>query len=98
LHIQFRWYCYWMSLQDLIEDLKSELGGKFESVIVGLMMPTPAYCAKQLHKAMKGAGTDEETLVEIVCSRNRLEVAQIADAYLEGDSISISIHFQMIEV
>jgi len=70
--------------RDLIEDLKSELGGKFESVIVGLMMPTPAYCAKQLHKAMKGAGTDEETLVEIVCSRNRLEVAQIADAYLEA--------------
>jgi len=67
--------------RDLIADLKSELGGKFESVIVGLMMSTADYCAKQLHKAMKGAGTDEETLVEILCSRTFDEVKQIADAY-----------------
>jgi len=70
--------------RDLVEDLKSELGGKFESVIVGLMMPTAGYCAKQAHKAMKGAGTDEETLVEIVCSRSREEVIGIAAAYLEA--------------
>jgi len=68
--------------RDLIEDLKSELGGKFESVIIGLMMSTAAYCAKQAHKAIKGAGTDEETLVEVVCSRSREEVLQIAAAYL----------------
>jgi len=67
--------------RDLVEDLKSELGGNFESVIVGLMMATPHYCAKQLHKAMKGAGTDEETLVEILCSRSHQEVLQIATAY-----------------
>jgi len=67
--------------RDLIADLKSELGGNFESVIVGLMMPTAHYCAKQLHKAMKGVGTDEETLVEVLCSRSQEEVALIASAY-----------------
>ena len=53
------------------------------------MMPTAGYCAKQAHKAMKGAGTDEETLVEIVCSRSREEVIGIAAAYLEGDQNGI---------
>ena len=71
--------------QDLVEDLKSELGGHFESVVVGLMMSTVEYCAKQLHKAMKGGGTDEETLVEILCSRTNEEVKRIADAYEKGN-------------
>lgn len=71
--------------QDLIADLKSELGGNFESVIIGLMMPTAEYCAKQLHKAMKGAGTDEDILVEILCSRPYDEIVQIAAAYQESN-------------
>ena len=51
------------------------------------MMSTAAYCAKQAHKAIKGAGTDEETLVEVVCSRSREEVLQIAAAYLAGTNL-----------
>jgi len=82
--------------RDLVEDLKSELGGNFESVIVGLMMATPHYCAKQLHKAMKGAGTDEETLVEILCSRNQEEVALIASAYEAGTRQHQSKHFNRL--
>ena len=65
----------------MIADLKSELGGNFESVIIGLMMPTDEYCAKQIHKAIKGAGTDEHILVEILCSRPYDEIQQIAAAY-----------------
>ena len=48
------------------------------------MMPTAHYCAKQLHKAMKGLGTDEETLVEILCSRSYEEVLNITAAYQKG--------------
>lgn len=67
--------------QDLIADLKSELGGNFESVIIGLMMPTDEYCAKQLNKAIKGAGTSEDILVEILCSRPYDEIQRISAAY-----------------
>lgn len=67
--------------RDVIEDLKSELGGKFEDVIVGLMMPPEEYLCKQLHKAMDGAGTEEEALVEILCSRGNDEVQQLVDTY-----------------
>jgi annexin A7/11 len=68
-------------LQDLIEDLKSELGGHFEDVIVALVIPPVDYLCKQLHKAMEGMGTDEHTLIEILCSKSNKEVKEIVDAY-----------------
>lgn len=67
--------------RNLIEDLKSELGGKFEDVIVALMVTPVDFLAKQLHKAMSGIGTEEETLVEILCSRDNHEVGEIVEAY-----------------
>lgn len=45
------------------------------------MMPSDEYCAKQVHKAIKGAGTDENLLVEILCSRPYDEIQKIAAAY-----------------
>ncbi|XP_012277843.1 annexin B10 isoform X2 [Orussus abietinus] len=67
--------------RNLIDDLKSELGGKFEDVILALMKDPCEYMAKQLHKAMAGIGTEEETLVEILCSRDNEEIGAIVDAY-----------------
>ena len=40
-------------LQDLVRDLKSELSGNFENVIVALMDPKILYDAKCLRGAMK---------------------------------------------
>ena len=45
--------------RDLIEDLKSELHGKFEDAMVALFADPIEYDADQLRKAMKGAGTNE---------------------------------------
>ncbi|XP_073829568.1 annexin B10-like [Musca autumnalis] len=66
---------------DLIEDLKSELGGIFEDVIIALMMPPVEYLCKQLHKAMEGMGTDESTLVEILCTKSNEEMSEIVKCY-----------------
>ena len=43
--------CY--SMQDLVADLKSELSGDFEKVMVGLMMTTVEYDAHELKSAIK---------------------------------------------
>uniref|UniRef100_A0A1A9WXX8 Annexin n=1 Tax=Glossina brevipalpis TaxID=37001 RepID=A0A1A9WXX8_9MUSC len=67
--------------RDLIDDLKSELGGKFEDVIVALMLHPVEYLCKQLHKAMDGVGTNESTLVEILCTKSNEEMAEIVSCY-----------------
>uniref|UniRef100_A0A673LBQ2 Annexin n=1 Tax=Sinocyclocheilus rhinocerous TaxID=307959 RepID=A0A673LBQ2_9TELE len=51
--------------KDLIDDLKYELTGKFERLIVVLMRPPAYHDAKEIKDAIKGAGTDEKCLIEI---------------------------------
>ncbi|XP_066469617.1 annexin A6 isoform X2 [Tiliqua scincoides] len=90
--------------RDLMADLKSELGGPLAKVILGLMMTPAQYDAKQLKKAMEGAGTDESTLIEILATRNNQEIQAINAAYKEAyhksleDSLSsdTSGHFKRI--
>ncbi|XP_050684883.1 annexin B10 isoform X4 [Leptidea sinapis] len=67
--------------RDIIEDLKSELGGHFEDVIVALMLPPAEYMCKELHHCMEGLGTDEKVLVEILCTRTKREIAEIVQTY-----------------
>ena len=55
--------------RDLVEDLKKELSGKFEDATIALFYEPIEYDCYQLRKAMKGLGTDEDTLIEIIATR-----------------------------
>ncbi|XP_061473389.1 annexin A6 isoform X2 [Rhineura floridana] len=70
--------------RDLMADLKSEISGPLGKVILGLMMTPAQYDAKQLKKAMEGAGTDDSTLIEILTTRNNQEIQAINAAYKEA--------------
>uniref|UniRef100_A0A8C7Y572 Annexin n=1 Tax=Oryzias sinensis TaxID=183150 RepID=A0A8C7Y572_9TELE len=67
--------------KDLAEDLSSELSGHFQSVVLGLLMPVPVYDAYELKAAMKGAGTEEACLIDILASRSNSEMNAINEVY-----------------
>uniref|UniRef100_A0A3Q2P4P2 Annexin n=1 Tax=Fundulus heteroclitus TaxID=8078 RepID=A0A3Q2P4P2_FUNHE len=70
--------------QDLIEDLKYELTGKFERLIVSLMRSPPYHDAKEIHDAIKGDGTNERCLIEILASRNNQQIQDMVAAYKDA--------------
>ncbi|XP_036621252.1 annexin A3 isoform X1 [Trichosurus vulpecula] len=80
--------------KDLKDDLKSDLSGNFERLMVALITPPALFDAKQLKKAMKGSGTDESSLIEILTTRNSKQLKEIYEAYYTaykkslGDDIS----------
>ena len=69
--------------RDLIDDLKSELRGKFEDAVLALFETPIDFDCRELNKAMKGAGTDEDTLIEIIASRPNWMLKKIKDRYKE---------------
>uniref|UniRef100_UPI0037E80CB9 annexin A2-like n=1 Tax=Semicossyphus pulcher TaxID=241346 RepID=UPI0037E80CB9 len=72
-----------ISKKELITALKGALSGPLEALMLGLMKSTSQYDASELRASMKGLGTDEETLIEIVCSRSNEELAEIRKVYKE---------------
>uniref|UniRef100_A0A6Q2YJJ4 Annexin n=1 Tax=Esox lucius TaxID=8010 RepID=A0A6Q2YJJ4_ESOLU len=70
--------------KDLIDDLKYELTGKFERLIVSLMRPQAYHDAKEIHDALKGAGTDEKCLIEVLASRNNQQIHALVAAYKDA--------------
>jgi len=69
--------------EELMDDLKSELGGDFETVCLALLYSPRAYDAHEIHRAIEGAGTAEKTLIEIMATRNNEEIEEIKFIYQE---------------
>ena len=55
--------------RDLVKDLKSELSGNFEDVCIAMLESPYELDCRSLYEAMKGAGTNEATLIEIIATR-----------------------------
>ncbi|KAI1885968.1 hypothetical protein AGOR_G00209210 [Albula goreensis] len=84
-----------LTQKDLSQALKKILSGVLEDLLLGLMMTPVQFDAHRLRQAMEGMGTDEETLLEILCTRSAQQLRDITIAYkqefgryLENDLIS----------
>ncbi|XP_064141738.1 annexin A3 isoform X1 [Loxodonta africana] len=67
--------------KELKDDLKGDLSGNFKRAMVALVTPPAVFDAKQLQKSMKGAGTNEDALIEILTTRTGRQMKEIAQAY-----------------
>ncbi|RCN46267.1 Annexin [Ancylostoma caninum] len=67
--------------KDIIAALDKKFSGDLERTIFALMDTPLDYDVKQLKQAMKGLGTDEAVLIEILCSRTPDQMAAIRIAY-----------------
>ncbi|XP_070545070.1 annexin A5-like [Ptychodera flava] len=92
--------------KDLIKDLESELSGDLKETVMALFMPATYYDAWSIRHAIKGLGTNEEILIEVLCTRTNAEIREIVSTYktefgksLEEDCIGdTSGHFKRLLV
>ena len=67
--------------RDLIEDIKKECHGKLEEAFVALFKDPVEYDVDALREGMKGLGTNEDTLIEIIASRSPQQLLAIKNLY-----------------
>ncbi|XP_072409248.1 annexin A2-like [Chiloscyllium punctatum] len=75
---------YERSTKYKLEDrLQKALSDPLKSVILALMKTPDKYDASEMRGAIKGLGTNEDTLIEILCSRTNQQISDMAASYLE---------------
>ena len=69
--------------RDLMEDLKKDLSGYYQKTMLALFTNPLEYDADCLYNAIKGSGTDEDCLIEILASRPGWYINKIKKIYKE---------------
>uniref|UniRef100_A0A665WQP3 Annexin n=1 Tax=Echeneis naucrates TaxID=173247 RepID=A0A665WQP3_ECHNA len=75
--------------KDLIKDLHSELSGDFRKLVMAMLKTPTEFDAYELNSAIKGAGTDEACLIEILSSRSNNEIKEINRIYKQEHKKSL---------
>ena len=65
----------------MVADLKSETSGNFAKLLERLIMDPVELDCFELKQAVKGLGTDEEALIEILASRSNERLIAINKQY-----------------
>ncbi|XP_078531903.1 annexin A1-like [Lissotriton helveticus] len=76
--------------KSLEDALKKACSGHYEEVVLALLKTPAQFDAQELKLATKGLGTDEDTLIEILASRNNKEIREINRCYREAYKSELS--------
>uniref|UniRef100_A0A3B1JTQ3 Annexin n=1 Tax=Astyanax mexicanus TaxID=7994 RepID=A0A3B1JTQ3_ASTMX len=84
-----------LAQKDLNAVLKKALSGAVQELLLALLMTPAQFDSHRLRHSMEGLGTDEEALLEVLCTRSpeqlrdiTIEYKQAYGRYLEKDLIS----------
>ena len=75
--------------QDLLEDFESKLSSDFKDLIIGLYKSIYEYDADQCRKAIKGIGTDDDTLIEIIATRPNWMLNKVKEIYKKKYNVEL---------
>jgi len=75
--------------KSLIDYIKKKKSGHFEDLLVAVATPKQDFLANVAHKAMKGLGTDDDTLIRVITTRFGVDLDNIERAFqrLHGKSL-----------
>ena len=68
---------------ELTKEIENFLSGDIKSLILGLMQTPVEFDAEKIYLSMKGLGTDEETLSEMIATRTSRQLLKIKEKYPE---------------
>ena len=77
--IKDAYYSTWGT--DLLKELDSKLSGNIQKLILGLMKTPEDFDANELYLSMKGLGTNELILSEIIATRPSRHLLQVKERY-----------------
>ena len=66
---------------ELSKSIESKLSGNVKDLILGCILSKVDFDAGEIYRAIKGAGTDEDLLSEIIATRPSRHIAHIRDRY-----------------
>jgi len=69
--------------KSLHDELAGETSGSFKRLLLSMYSCPEEIEAENLHKAMKGLGTDEKVLYDVLTGKNQQEIASIKKCYEE---------------
>ena len=67
----------------MIDQIQGIRNRDFRHGLKALFRSPSEYAARELRKAMRGPGTDEETLIELLCTRTNDEIDELKRVYSE---------------
>jgi len=78
--------------ESLIKAVKGDTSGSYRDILVALVKPKIIFQANQINKALKGLGTDEKGLIDILAHASNEEIHLIRGYYAANHKRSMDAH------